>query len=555
MKSKLLKLYPQLLFLIVTFCIFMPSSLFLGNVDEFAVGYAAIIPLLLVASAAAVVMVMGIGAVMPGKASDIYAAVIFGGALAAYVQGNFLNPDFGALNGREIQWSRFAVNGIISSIVWIVLIVVPAVMVCLKKDITQKVIKWASLFLAGVQIVTLVVLIVTTKKTVDYSYVVTKEDEFTLSSDGNVVVFMVDTLDARETEQYILNSYSEDLKDFTFFDNVIGGGAPTALGMPLMLTGYQYDTTQSLADYHKEAYEQGTLIQDMYDAGYDVKLYTLSEYLNGANQEAIANTVTGQQYRISDKWQFFKNIYKMSAFYAFPQVVKPVFWFYGDNFAACQSPKNNAIEQYEIDDSQLYEDFMDNGVNVSSDNKTFTLYHMFGAHSPYEMNENCEDVGESNTTQERQIKGVFRYITEYIDQMKAAGIYDNSTIIITSDHGDYGLCECPTVLVKMAGADNEKIVINSDAVTFKNLYATYADASVGKSDKYGKTLFEMPGSDAGSDTVRYHVSPWDITKAVYPDDSYLKERNYSVFKIQGNSKNPEVTIVTDEDEMKTINDK
>ena len=51
-----------------------------------------------------------------------------------------------------------------------------------------------------------------------------------------------------------------------------------------------YTSTQSLADYRKKAYEEGTLIQDMSDNGYDVKLYTSSEYLNGVNQEAVSNT-------------------------------------------------------------------------------------------------------------------------------------------------------------------------------------------------------------------------------------------------------------------------
>ena len=146
-----------------------------------------------------------------------------------------------------------------------------------------------------------------------------------LSSQGNVVVFIVDTLDNDDAQNYVIDRYSEELKDFTYFDNMIGGGAPTALGIPLMLTGYQYDTTQSLADYRKKAYEEGSLIQDMSDNGYDVKLYTSSEYLNGVNQEAVANTAGGQKYRISDKVQFFKNIYKMSAFYAFPQIIKQYF--------------------------------------------------------------------------------------------------------------------------------------------------------------------------------------------------------------------------------------
>lgn len=145
----------------------------------------------------------------------------------------------------------------------------------------------------------------------------TKNDEFALSSQGNVVVFIVDTLDNDDAQKYVINRYSEELKDFTYFDNMIGGGAPTALGVPLMLTGYQYDTTQSLADYRKKAYEEGTLIQDMSDNGYDVKLYTSSEYLNGVNQEAVSNTAGGQKYRISDKVQFLRIYIKCRHFMHF----------------------------------------------------------------------------------------------------------------------------------------------------------------------------------------------------------------------------------------------
>ena len=475
---------------------------------------------------------------------------IFGGALAAYVQGNFLNPDFGVLNGRQIQWSQFRVNAIISTVLWIVLIVVPAVVVCFKKDIMTKIMKWGSLFLSSIQVVTLVVLIVSSKRSVDYSYVVTKNDEFALSSQGNVVVFIVDTLDNDDAQNYVIDRYSEELKDFTYFDNMIGGGAPTALGVPLMLTGYQYDTTQSLADYRKKAYEEGSLIQDMSDNGYDVKLYTSSEYLNGVNQEAVANTAGGQKYRISDKVQFFKNIYKMSAFYAFPQIIKQYFWFYGDDFAACQAPKNNNIIQYELDDSQLYADFKNNGgITVDAGNKTFTLYHMVGAHAPYEMNEQCVDVGETETSLDKQIQGVFRYINEYMQQMKDKGVYDNSTVIITADHGGYRLYERPAVFVKMADTHNDVMQINSDSVTFKNLYATYGKAALGQKSNYGNTLFDM----AGVSQSRYHVAPWDVSKGMYPEDEYLKNRDYSVFRIDGDADNPQISVIKDEQQMKNIN--
>ena len=546
MLSKLKEIISPVIFLIVTFCIFMPSSLFLGNIDQFAVGFAALIPLLMAASLITAVVVILVGLIVPKKICNIYVAVIFGGALAAYVQGNFLNPDFGVLNGRQIQWGQFKVNAIISTVVWIVLIVVPPVIVCFKKDIMTNIIKWGSLFLSSIQVVTLVVLIVSSKRSVDYSYVVTKNDEFALSSQGNVVVFIVDTLDNDDAQNYVIDRYCEELKDFTYFDNMIGGGAPTALGVPLMLTGYQYDTT----DYRKKAYEEGTLIQDMSDNGYDVKLYTLSEYLNGVNQEAVANTAGGQKYRISDKVQFFKNIYKMSAFYAFPQIIKQYFWFYGDDFAACQAPKNNNIIQYELDDSQLYADFKNNGgITVDAGNKTFTLYHMVGAHAPYEMNEQCVDVGETETSLDKQIQGVFRYINEYMQQMKDKGVYDNSTVIITADHGGYGLYERPAVFVKMADTHNDVMQVNSDSVTFKNLYATYGKAALGQKSNYGNTLFDM----AGVSQARYHVAPWDVSKGMYPADEYLKNRDYSVFRIDGDAVNPQISVIKDEQQMKNIN--
>jgi hypothetical protein len=279
-------------------------------------------------------------------------------------------------------------------------------------------------------------------------------------------------------------------------------------------------------------------------------LYTSSEYLNGVNQEAVANTAGGQKYRISDKVQFFKNIYKMSAFYAFPQIIKQYFWFYGDDFAACQAPKNNNIIQYELDDSQLYADFNNNGgITVDAGNKTFTLYHMVGAHAPYEMNEQCVDVGETETSLDKQIQGVFRYINEYMQQMKDKGVYDNSTVIITADHGGYRLYERPAVFVKMADTHNDVMQVNSDSVTFKNLYATYGKAALGQKSNYGNTLFDMDGVSQS----RYHVAPWDVSKGMYPADEYLKNRDYSVFRIDGYAVNPQISVIKDEQQMKNIN--
>lgn len=81
--------------------------------------------------------------------------------------------------------------------------------------------------------------------------------------------------------------------------------------------------------------------------------------------------------------------------------------------------------------------------------------HLFGVHTPYTMNENCEPVEENSVDREAQLSGIYKIISEYIAQMKEMGCYDNSTIIIKADYGGLYLYETPAVLVKMAGESRD----------------------------------------------------------------------------------------------------
>ena len=49
------------------------------------------------------------------------------------------------------------------------------------------------------------------------------------------------------------------------------------------------------------------------------------------------------------------------------------------------------------------------------------------------INENAEYVEEATLTQ--ALRGDFKIIKTYIEQLKELGIYDNTTIIVTADHG------------------------------------------------------------------------------------------------------------------------
>ena len=83
----------------------------------------------------------------------------------------------------------------------------------------------------------------------------------------------------------------------------------------------------------------------------------------------------------------------------------------------------------------------------------------------------------------------------------------------------------------------------------RDRYATYGEAALGQNSNYGNTLFDM----AGVSQSRYHVAPWDVSKGMYPADEYLKNRDYSVFRIEGDAVNPQISVIKDEQQMKNIN--
>ena len=132
-KDRIFRLLPPTIFLIFTFAIYMPSSLYLSNINDFALDYSKVLPLILMVSFVALLIIYIIGFIIPVKRIfDSYVLIVFSLALGFYIQGNFLNPAFNSLNGNEIDWSSYKVNGIISILAWIICFVIPQVVYVLK---------------------------------------------------------------------------------------------------------------------------------------------------------------------------------------------------------------------------------------------------------------------------------------------------------------------------------------------------------------------------------------------------------------------------------------
>ena len=538
--ERILLLLPPTIFLIFTFAIYMPSSLFISNIDDFALDYIKIVPLIALVSVAVLVIVYIIGLIIPIKRLFYsYVLLVFSLALGFYIQGNFLNPAFNSLNGKEIAWSEYKINGIISIIAWILVFVVPQVVYAIKENIMSLIVKWGSLFVTAMQLVSLVVLLLTTHKVVSNDFAVTKNGEFELSSKNNTIMFVVDTLDASWFEDMLLpnEEYKKSLKDFTYFDDAVAGGAPTVLGIPTLLTGkIDMDASRDTSEYYKDAYESSSLFADMQKSNCNVKLFTEFYYLDYCDKNSVDNLKMEQKYVISSRRGFMECLYKFVSFYAMPQFLKQNFWLYSGEFNQYITLEDNTSNLYKLDDAQFYQDFKEKGITTQNDKDTFVMYHLNGAHSPYVMDENAQAVPSDSIGVDSQIRGIFKIIKEYMDELKAKGIYDSSTIIITADHGGIDLYSNPSILVKERNANHDEMVVSDSKITFTNVNNTIASSTLKDSSAYGENVFEV----GDKQMVRFHVAPNDLTENVFKDNAYAKEQLWSLLIIPADKRADEI---------------
>lgn len=534
-KDTILRMFPTSLFAIVTYAIFVPSSLFLQNIDEFKLNYISVVPTILVISCVLWMIISLIP--LPFKNTGFisyWIGMIFSVILCMYIQGNFLNPNFSQLDGGEINWSQYQSETIISTIVWLVCICVVLIFMHMKKRKAETVIKYVSYFISAVQVVTLLTLLLTTRKSDAVNYGFSKDDQFNLATQDNIIMLVVDSLDATTMHEYI-NTYPDidtELSGFTFFDNAVSGGASTALAMPVMLTGVEYDPTwMDWNDYINDVWENANLYKELKNYGYDIQFFSDIDSFHGITPDKVNNLVNIENYRIKNPLSFSKSWYQLVNFFVMPQVLKERFWLTTETIT-----ENIDVPPhiYRLDDFEFYDELSQNEMQTTY-SKAFRLYHLRGAHPSFYMTEDLEYKRDGTVTELEQVRGVFKIINEFLDEMKALGIYNDSTIIILGDHGQhekYNLEANPAILIKEANTNNS-FAVNSNPVHFRNLVATIADVFLENYSSYGPSLWDIKTE---SDVERMHTV-YELVQIRFHADSEIVPKPHARYIIGENAAN------------------
>ena len=371
-----------------------------------------------------------------------------------------------------------------------------------------------------------------------------KDKEFEFSSKENTIVIIADTLDATWFDETILqtDAINNELKDFTYYNNCVAGAAPTIYGIPAILTGVLYEPVESEDSYFEHAYSDSDLFPQFVDEGGTIRMYIYNmDLLRGADLSLFDNLVKGEyRYNISGKKRFLWELYRISAYYLAPLGLKENLAIIDNNVVKhieYESTNSSKSEPYERDDVQFFEDLQEQGITIQNTGKTFTFYHLFGAHGLAKMNENMERINpDTDSIEDRynEIRGFFKGINIFLDALKKQGIYDSSTIIIAADHGGTYYFQEATILVKEPNIHNDEMIINQAPVTFTNLHSTIREASLNNPNNTEATLEEIP-----EDLIierKHSVNAANVLRPSFPNEPLFQKIDACQVTFYGNSR-------------------
>ena len=398
------------------------------------------------------------------KFSRILLTAFFFGTIWLYIQGNWIPRDYGVLNGKGINWDNYT-GYAISSIVVAVVCIMTCIIICVKyREQIPKVVKYGSIYLLIIMTGTTIWSFVGNASylTKENGQVVTTKEEFVLSGDRDIVVFLLDTFDAGYFSNMLKkdwDTYAELFQNFTFYPDCVGAYPTTKGAVPYILTGVWYENKQSFADYYLNAYDNNPVYEAFAQNGYGLDVYTKNNCLSSDASKYYNNIMPGE-YRISDSFSFAKAVYKMVAFNYMPHQLKRFFWTDSDSFSSFKKT-NMSYSAFSTDVVKYAKRLKKNGVSVEPGKKRFKFYHLTGVHSPYTFGKKLIEDKEMKYTVYDEAEGNFTILSRYFQQMKDNGTYDSSTIIILADHGELNYAQNPLFMVKNAEDRHEFTVSNS----------------------------------------------------------------------------------------------
>lgn len=515
----------------VTIGFFLPTTLVVSNDKDFLIGFKEVLPIVTLMSVACLILLLSISLIFETTALWIsWNVFVTSFAIALYIQASWINPKLPELTGQLIDWNKYRVNMLADGIIWLILLLLPQLFI-LRNDEKKicRLCRYSSEIVMGIQGIALVILLLIPRESVIPDVQFTNDGKYSLGKEKNIIIFVMDSLGADSYEAAVAEypEIIERLNDFTFFSNEVAGGSYTDLGIPVLMTGVEYDPEyMSYNEYLDDAWGIVDIYDRLSEEGWDIRFYTDNRYVRNVSSGVVDNVIEGfSHYYIDEKLDFTRKMVRLVGYYSLPTSVKRFFhmnttditqYIVSDNSSDKEELENAGVSVF-FDDVGFYDEFLKTGGFAIDCDNAYRLYHMTGPHEPYTLDIDGTVASNGTSSESKQIAGCFHIVSDMIDDMRKQGIYDSSTIIITADHGpggaQHGIQQNSCLLIKEAGANHEYDE-NGAPVHARNLMATIADEAGIDYLPYGPRIWDI---DSSCDVERLHTARRASIGSLFPD--------------------------------------
>ncbi len=436
-RSRLKDVIAPALLVILPLCLFGPYTIFSGNEAEFSATFWVLVRPLLVAGSGIALALIAAALLLPRKLLPAYVALLFTVGVVIWIQGNFLVADYGAFTGAAIDWTIESWRNPYEIALWIG---VPVLGIAAANHVVR-IAPFASAVLIALQAIALIASVIRADTATPARWEGLAESMFDLSRKQNVIHIVLDGFQSDLFGEILAEekqAMDRSLSGAVFFANHTGAFPTTIVSVPAMLSGRVYRNDRNLQVYVHDIFEQGSLFKSLRAGGYRVDNVTEMHY----DKESATGYyrlprpyVSYDDYTQFTAWQ----LADLSLFRHAPHILRPS--IYNEQAWRLQTifgPGDTRTRRYHPVNGAVVLDEFAHRLTPRTDEPLYKFLHVGIPHLPVAVDGNCTFKGvarSSRASYKEQARCALRRIAAIFDRLKEVGVYDNTFVVISSDHG------------------------------------------------------------------------------------------------------------------------
>lgn len=528
--KKFKKIFISVLALNYTLFVFFPTDTFLNNKMDFDYTFQSYIFMMAGFTLAISVIISLFVSALPGYFPKFNCAIV-GITVASYLQYLFFNSSLALVIGDGSVGNYSLLVESIDLELWIIILFTFPLIHAYKPKLMEKTTNYLPAFFLGIETVAITISLILSGETafkVNYIFIEGQE-QYTVSKNENVIVFVMDAVDNSYMNTILRESPEcfEGYEDYTLYTNTCSVYDSTPVSLSQMFAGAEFDNTLSAEEWYDRAWgsEKANIFYERFhEADYQIHAYNFETYneenLKGKFDNYIFSENQTQDFDIKfDHKKQFLCLFDYGLYKAVPLSFKYLVDTHLYDTKAMIVPGSKMVYyDHDFNDSlklQLGE----------GEQNYFIIQHLFGTHPP-----------QKNYIEET--KYILAMLNDFNNQLKELGVYDNTTIIITSDHGEHNddhpeIASFPIFMIKEKNHTGAKMAISNAPVYHEDIMSTLlinADLYQAETDAelFGPSIYDFDDNSVRTRTWYDRGSDPDYPKVSMPG-SLSAWRNCNIY--------------------------